>query len=276
MVEIPYEHTTLSGYFFRSHHAPQNPPLIIAIPGGDAWVEENKYIADGALARGYHCLLINGPGQGMAIREKNLPFRPDWENVIMPIVDYVLGELDLDTPRIALFGNGLGGLFVTRAVAYDDRIRAGISNPGLYDLHEAYLDYIKPTPWGDDLLSAMENDPNTYNKIIDRVEAQSPLVRWMFANARWTFGATSTHDLHLMTYDYAYGDDINRIQCPMLIMDGEDAGFGAGQAKRLYEKLSGIKEYMLFKEKDAASLQCQNSALSLSGQRMFDWLDEHL
>jgi alpha-beta hydrolase superfamily lysophospholipase len=276
LIDIPYEKTTLTGYFFKCSGQTGKAPLVIAIPGGDAWAEENKYIADGAVDRGYHCLLINGPGQGLNIRDKNLPFRPDWEKVIIPVVDFVIADQEVDPNRMALFGNGLGGLLVTRAVAYEHRIKAGICNPGLYDLHEAYQDMMKTAPWGKALLSAIEESPEVYNETVRKLGESSPIFRVMFENAKWTFGADSSYDLHQKTYEYAYGEDISQIRCDMLIMESEDAEFGAGQAKKLFDQLTSPKEYIRFTLGEAASLQCQSGALSLSWQRMFDWLDEHL
>ena len=43
-----------------------------------------------ALARGYNCLIFEGPGQGELIREQRIPFRPDWEKVVTPVVDFAL------------------------------------------------------------------------------------------------------------------------------------------------------------------------------------------
>jgi dienelactone hydrolase len=212
----------------------------------------------------------------LSIRDKNLPFRPDWEKVITPVVDFVIADQEVDPKRIALFGNGLGGLLVTRAVAYEHRIKACICNPGIYDLHEAYQDMMKTAPWGKALLSAIETSPEAYNETVRKLEESSPIFQWMFENAKWTFGTESSYDLHMKTYEYAYRDDISQISCDMLIMDSEDAGFGAGQGKKLFDQLASPKDHMRFTQAEAASLQCQSGALSLSWQRMFDWLDEHL
>ena len=63
-VKIPYEGTTLPGYFFRSPVAAEKAPVLIVHQGFDAWPEETGWVWDGAIKRGYHCLLFHGPGQG--------------------------------------------------------------------------------------------------------------------------------------------------------------------------------------------------------------------
>src|ERR671938_1045666 len=69
VVEIPYEGTTLSGYFLRSDDSSEPRPTIVAFPGYDAPVEESyPGAATPALRRGYSALLFDGPGQAKRVR----------------------------------------------------------------------------------------------------------------------------------------------------------------------------------------------------------------
>ena len=128
-VQIPYGNTTLPGYFFRSPLAKGKAPVLIVHQGRDGWAMHCKYIADAAMSRGYHCLLIDGPGQGEALRLQGLPFRPDWENVITPVVDYLIKRKDVDPDRIGLMGLSMGGALA----------------PGL-QLSKNVLKFASPTP----------------------------------------------------------------------------------------------------------------------------------
>ena len=75
--------------------------------------EESYFaIAAAALARGYNVLAFDGPGQGAALREQRLVFRPDWEAVITPVVDFALTRHEIAPTRISLFGYSLGGYLV--------------------------------------------------------------------------------------------------------------------------------------------------------------------
>lgn len=104
-VSIPYENTSLPGYFFAAPgERHRQAPLVIAFNGRDAWAEQCKYIAEAAIARGMHCLIFDGPGQGKVVRLQGLAFRPDWENVVRPVVDFALGIPGVDPNRIALMG----------------------------------------------------------------------------------------------------------------------------------------------------------------------------
>ena len=74
IVSIPYQGTTLPGYFFRS--SDEVGPAVILTGGYDGTAEE-LYFYNGAaaLARGYHVLAFDGPGQGTALLSQGLVLR---------------------------------------------------------------------------------------------------------------------------------------------------------------------------------------------------------
>lgn len=124
-VGIPYEGTTLPGYLFLVDDSGSARPTVIYNSGYDSTLEE-AYFAVGAaaLSRGYNVLAFDGPGQGAALRVQALVFRPDWEKVVSPVVDFALTRPEIDPEAIALFGYSLGGLLVARAAAYEHRVAA--------------------------------------------------------------------------------------------------------------------------------------------------------
>lgn len=69
-------------------------------------------IGAAALDRGYNFLTFDGPGQGAALRRQHLHYRPDWENVITPDVDYTLSRVDTDANAMVIFGWSMGGVWV--------------------------------------------------------------------------------------------------------------------------------------------------------------------
>ena len=46
---------------------------------------------------------------GQTLRLQGLPFRPDWEKVITPVVDFAVRQPGVDAGRIALVGLSMGG-----------------------------------------------------------------------------------------------------------------------------------------------------------------------
>jgi hypothetical protein len=90
-MEIPYEHATLPGYFHRVDDLGRKRPLLLIHSGFDGSAEELH--VDGARAaveRGYNVLAFDGPGQFGPLHRENLTFRPDWEKVVTPVVDFAL------------------------------------------------------------------------------------------------------------------------------------------------------------------------------------------
>ncbi len=67
-----------------------------------------------SLGRSYHLA-------GDALRKQKFYFRPDWEKVITPVIDYALTRLDVDPRRVAVLGISQGGYWVPRAAAFDKR-----------------------------------------------------------------------------------------------------------------------------------------------------------
>jgi hypothetical protein len=83
IVQIPYEDTTLPGYFFRAGEGQWPRATVILTGGYDGTAEELDFFnGAAALARGYHVLAFDGPGQGTALLRQGLVLRPDWENVV--------------------------------------------------------------------------------------------------------------------------------------------------------------------------------------------------
>jgi alpha-beta hydrolase superfamily lysophospholipase len=270
-VRIPYQGTTLRGYFFRSPVASGKAPTLIVHQGFDAPVEATKYIADEAVRRGYHCLLFEGPGQGLIIREQKLPFRPDWEKVVTPVVDYLVARPEVDPSRLILMGISMGGGFAVRAAAFEHRLKACIVNPGYLNLYGMLKDMLTPA-----LVNLYEQDPEEFNKKFLELTQYDVGIRWGLHHGMWVFGGSSPSDFLTRLKSYDYNGLLPQIRCPMLVMDGTRESWGKGQAKRLYDALNCPKDYMLFTEDDSAALHCQSGAPALSTQRMFDWLDENV
>jgi dipeptidyl aminopeptidase/acylaminoacyl peptidase len=115
LVQIPYQDSFLPGYYFRPAADQVPRPTVILTNGYDGTAEE-LYFTNGAAAleRGYNVLAFDGPGQGTMIIDHGVPFRPDWENVIAPVVNFVAARPDADPARIALMGLSFGGYLAPR------------------------------------------------------------------------------------------------------------------------------------------------------------------
>ena len=110
--------------------------------GFDGTAEEMHY--GGAVAgveRGYHVLSFDGPGQGAARHLDGLVFRPDWENVVTPVLDWVITRPEVDQSRVGLIGFSMGGLLAPRAAAFEHRLAACVAVDGVYELGSTVLSH---------------------------------------------------------------------------------------------------------------------------------------
>jgi pimeloyl-ACP methyl ester carboxylesterase len=138
-ISIPYENTELHGFFLKGTSTSDKRPLLILNNGSDgSLLDMWTWGGAGALARGYNCLAFDGPGQGYALWKQKLYFRPDWEKVITPVVDYALSRKEVDPKRIAIQGISQGGYWVPRAVAIEKRIAGAIADPGVIDVSASW------------------------------------------------------------------------------------------------------------------------------------------
>jgi hypothetical protein len=270
-VKIPYEKAELHGFFFKPDTGKEKRPLLILNNGSDGslldmWTQG----AAGALARGYNCLTFDGPGQGYALWKQSLYFRPDWENVITPVVDYALTRPDVDPKRIAILGISQGGYWVPRAVAFEQRIAAAIADPGVVDVATPWLRSI-PDPLKQLLKADRKSQfDGVMAKVVDSPEGATLRFRMR------PYGFTSPFDAYKAVQDYQLRDVASKIRCPMLITAPANEGFFPGQSQELYSLLASPKELVTFTVSDGADLHCEPNGLGLRELRIFNWLDETL
>ena len=277
-VEIPYEGTTLQGYFYRVNDDDDNNnnrrrPTLIAHGGFDSTLEElYTSAAAPALERGYNCLTFEGPGQGGVIRKQKIPFRYDWEKVVKPVVDYALTTRtkEIDPNRIALMGISMGGYLAARAAAFEHRISACILYNGVYDGYDAFASSFPKS-----LLTAIENgNSEVVNMVLSILMESDPNIRFNMKHGMWTTGINTPFELIQGSKNYTVKNVVQNIKCPTLVLEAEKDDSFPGQPKRVFDALTCPKKYILFTEEEGAEEHCQTGAPALSNQRIFDWLDE--
>jgi pimeloyl-ACP methyl ester carboxylesterase len=259
-LRIPYEDTTLPGYLFLVDDSGTPRPTVLYHGGFDSTLEEDYLaLAAGALRRGYNVITFDGPGQGSTVREQGLHFRPDWEAVVTPVVDFALTVPEADAERLALIGTSLGGYLAARAAAFEHRIVACVLHDGVYDFHE--------------VIAATASIAASMPGGLEAPMAQNTMARWVVRNGLWTFGVSGIDELVKATEAYTMAGIAGRITCPTLVLDAENDQFFKGQPQRLFDELTCQKELISFREDEGAGEHCHEGALSLFHQRAFDWLD---
>ena len=273
-VLIPYEGTTLPGYLYLVDRSGAPRPTIVYNNGYDSTSEESYFvIAAAALARGYNVLAFDGPGQGAALREQRLVFRPDWEAVISPVIDFALTRPEIKPDRISLFGYSMGGYLVARAAAFDSRVAALILDDGIYDFHSAMTGALPPflNTW-----IAEKNDEAAV-PVVQLLMAANTKLRWAVRNGMWTMGVKSIAELPRAFQHYTLAGIADRITAPALVLDADNDQFFKDEPRRAAEAMtSSATTLVALPESEGSGEHCHMGALSRLHQVIFDWLEQTL
>jgi pimeloyl-ACP methyl ester carboxylesterase len=277
-VEIPYGNTTLPGYFHRVDHADMKRPLFIMHSGFDGSAEElHSEGARAGIERGYNVLTFDGPGQYGPIHRERLPFRPDWENVVTPVVDFALTLPGVDPQKIALMGVSLGGYLAPRAAAFEKRISALVANDGVYDYGVANLGPIPPGQRTAAEAAARAKEAPAFDRRLDELIKTSPVAAWALTHGMFVTGTSSPRAYVAATLEYHLRNGLaEQISCPALVLDAEEDMFFKGQPEELCEHLTCPKTFMRFTAAEGAGAHCQVGAQRLAFGRIYDWLDDTL
>src|ERR687890_2794763 len=215
-VEIPFEGTTLPGYFCQADDSGRPRPTLIVTNGYDSTINE-LYLDSAAavLPRGYNLLLYDGPGQGRVLIKQGLVMRPDWENVVKPVVDYALTHPEVDPEKIALMGISLGGYLAPRAASSEHRLAACIADPGLWDMLEAAKARFSALP--KDVLERLPDvDPEVMAPFVQHIQ-RTPALRWaIIQRGFWVHGVGSLSEYLKISKDYSLKEVVSQIRCQTL------------------------------------------------------------
>ncbi|WP_017610754.1 alpha/beta hydrolase [Nocardiopsis xinjiangensis] len=272
-VSIPYGNTTLPGCLFLVDDSATPRPTVIFTSGFDSILEESYFaVAAAALRRGYNCLAYDGPGQGAALREQRLFFRPDWEAVLTPVVDYALTRPEIDPDRIALHGYSFGGHLVARAAAFEHRAGALVLDGGIYSYYDATTRLVPS--W---LLQwALDGRDEEVGQVLSLILARNTSLRWALRNGVWTFGADSMPDYVRRSRSYTLEGLAQQITTQALIFDPDHDFAFKGEPLRLHHSLTSPSTLITLPEAEGSGEHCSYGGRSTLHQHMYDWLDETL
>ena len=272
-LRIPYEDTTLPGYFLPAEgREDETRPLVILTNGYDATVVEMYFASAVALSRGgYHVLFFDGPGQGEPLIEQGLALRPDWENVIRPVVDFALGLPGVDADRICLSGWSLGGLLALRAAGGEPRLAACVADPGAaLGLPPHMLDGLAGKA-----VEAAEAS-RLVEAGLEKLIAAKPGMRWkILQRGFWVLGADTLGGFFEASRRLDAEETLGEIRCPVLLTCAEDDPLAQG-APAIASTLGSRATLLRFSAAEGAGDHCEARNRSLLNRRVLAWLDETL
>lgn len=216
---------------------------------------------------------LRRPRADAALVRQGLPFRPDWEHVVTPVVDALLARSDVDPRRLALVGVSQAGYWVPRATAFEHRVAAAVADPGVVDVSAAMLGHLPHH-----LVRLLDTgDREVFDKEMSLGLRLSPRVQAMMTWRMRPYGTTSPFDFFTAARAYTLtGDVVGRITCPVLVTDPDHEQFWPVQSRRLYEMLTSPRDLVRFTAEEGADGHCEPFAVGLRGERVLDWLERRL
>jgi alpha-beta hydrolase superfamily lysophospholipase len=265
---VPYDGVEMETMFLRSASAPHDDVLVVH-GGFDSTPEELYFtIGAGALVRGFHVLIWEGPGQGQLLRAHQRTFVPDWEGPASVALDSLSEHC---RPRAVVgVGISLGGHLLARAAAHLDRYHGIV-----------LFDYFPP------LLAAFQhNVPPFFRRMLGRLPPRIDRVvnlytkhnrdlAWMIANAKWTFGPESLAELIERAREFDDSAWAELIDSHVLVLVGEDEHFFDKRlAYGFVQRLTSARSRRLreFRREEGGPLHCRNGAIQLAHEEIFDWI----
>lgn len=254
-VEVPYEGEFLPAWFMRSPLATGAAPTVVMFDGLDASKELSLLFGAVEFAkRGIHTLTIDGPGQGEALRLRKIASRFDYEVPARAAYEYVTARPDVDPKRVAVMGFSMGGYYAPRAAAFEPRFAACVAWGGHFDYHAAWVARRKIMESGGTKISAPS--------------FQLP----------WVMGRPDMDSAMDKLRDYRLAGVAEKIQCPFLVVHGENDGIvPVDFARQLYAAVGASdKTLKIFTAEEGGSEHCQEDNRQVGANYVADWLADRL
>ncbi|WP_314059695.1 serine aminopeptidase domain-containing protein [uncultured Vagococcus sp.] len=267
---LSYQKVELRTLFFRT----EQPSLgILYICGGfDALLEELYFTnVVSALANGYNVILYEGPGQSSVIRNYQMPFEADWQQVARVVVDFYQAHYRLIGPKIGV-GISLGGLLIARGASLDDELFDKIV---LYNYFPSMIDSIKKSlPYF--LHGFLEKGfPSVLEKICSIYIRQNKFLNWQIEQAKWVFGGTGLNNLLEICQNFNEEIAYRQLTTDCLVfLAKHDNYYDYRHGQTFFSKIPAeTKQLILFdKDRFSSDLHCQNGAAYDSNDQMYEWL----
>jgi dipeptidyl aminopeptidase/acylaminoacyl peptidase len=205
--------------------------------------------------RGMKVLSIDGPGQGEALRARDIHSRYDYEVAGTAAYDYVAGRAEVDPKRVAVMGYSFGGYQVPRICAFEPRYAAGVAFGAMHwDI----------AAWVEQIYRDNRANPNA-----------SFSTTFQF---QWVVGAATPEQALEIARKFTLEGVAQRVRCPFLtVHGGEDRVVPVDSAHKVHAALgSQRKTLKIFSREEGAAEHVQVDDRQRGVDYIADWLAEHM
>jgi len=133
-VEVPFDDGKTISCLFHLLPDRRKAPVVIYVPGMDQTKEVfPKAYHNIGLARGFHVIAMDGPGQGSSNMQKIRAVGDSYERAGAAVISYLLKRPEVDPERIAIYGISMGSYWSLRLSSYDHRAAAVVSSVACFN-----------------------------------------------------------------------------------------------------------------------------------------------
>ena len=253
-IDVPYEGSALPAYFLPAEKPSGPAPTVVLFDGLDNCKEMSVLFAGLEFAkRGFNTLAIDGPGQGEALRLRNIHSRYDYEVAGTAAYEYVASRADVDKTRVAVMAYSFGGYYAPRIVAFEHRYAACVVlGTVAWDIHAKQTERKR----------LIETNP--------KGASQSPF------QMPWVLGVKDMAEAVEAVKRFSLADVAKNIRCPLLITHGvNDRLATPDDANKLCEAAgSKRKKVKLFTPEEGGAEHCHVDNRQVGVDYVADWLTD--
>ncbi len=133
-VEVPFDGGKTISCLLHLLPDRRKAPCVIYVPGMDQTKEVFPRAHHNiALARGFHVLAMDGPGQGSSNMQKIRAVGDNYERAGAAVISYLMRRPEVDPKKIAIYGISMGSYWSLRLSSYDHRAAAVVSSVACFN-----------------------------------------------------------------------------------------------------------------------------------------------
>ena len=254
-VEIPYGEALLPAYLVQTPGArPATPPPCVVIFDGLDITKELQYCrgVSELTRRGLACLLVDGPGNGEAIRFRGLHLVPEYERAGSAALDFLETRHDVDASRTAVLAISLGGYYTSRCASLEHRFAAAVAWGGIWDYRAT---------WERRIARSFESAMSVAGDHIC-----------------WVLGCSTLDEALDRLGAFVLDGVVQQMSCPFLLLHGaEDEQIPPADARSLFAAVgSADKTHRVFDRTSGGATHCQTDQLTAATPVIADWLADRL
>src|SRR5258706_6020863 len=255
-VEIPYEGASLPGILVHAEPLSGRTgpvPVMVFFDGFDITKEIQyfKGIPDLA-ARGIACLIVDGPGNGEAVRFRGQYLHHETERYGTAAYEYLAERSEFDPQRIGVMAISLAGYYEPRAAAFEQRFACCVA-------------------WG-----AQWDYWQTWKNRFDRLDAGgAPSLSVPWQHLLWIFNVRTREEAMKKLEGFRLDGVVQKITCPFLMVHGAgDQQIPLPLAQKCFDAVGSKNKTMkVFTRAEGGYHHCQIDNVSIAVAYMWDWLE---